>query len=78
MCLHSSKHNDATALLGAAHASHDAVSIVTAHLSCHIAVDESSRNELSILVGGILPIWRVKAMMKNHFILSLLVLVNYS
>lgn len=38
---------DSTDLLGAAHTSHRTVSIVTAQTSCHIALDESNRNQLA-------------------------------
>lgn len=38
-----------TMLQGAAHTSHHTVSIVTAQTSCHVAVDESNRNQLASL-----------------------------
>ena len=40
---------DSIDLLGAAHISYRTVSIVTAQTSCHVAVDESNRNQLESL-----------------------------
>lgn len=52
-------------LLGAAHTSYRTVSIVIAQKSCHVAVDESNRNQLASLTIAIFAYLDGKLWRKN-------------